>query len=520
MIKHLFGAAVFAATLCFGAGQSVAQDVTLTSRDGSIQVSGALTSFDGEFYRIETEYGQLVLDGQGVVCSGPGCPDLEAYVAEFTLSGDPKLGRLLIPALLESYADRRGLAVTRIVEGADAFRLILRDENAGRDVARIEVRQNSTAEGFADLVTGEADITMAARPVRGDEVALGQTAGLGDLSEPGRSRVVALDAVIPVVALGNPVTSMQVEDLGAILSGAVTEWPGEQGSVVLHGLENGTGPRQAVQDGLLTSLGLTLSEDMRRHNSDAEVADAVAQDVNALAVVGLSERGNALPVTLRGGCGIPLPATRHSLKTGDYPFTAPLFLYLPERRLPLFAREFLRYLRSPAAQLVIRRAGFVDQSREEIGISNQGLRLANAIGIAGGDVPLDQVQGLLADLGDARRLTTTFRFEGGQSRLEPQSAGNVISLARDLESGLYDDQELIFVGFSDGEGSWEVNKRLSQTRAEAVREAVRTAALTADPSRLRLSVAGYGEALPIACDDTDWGKRVNRRVEVWVRDLR
>jgi phosphate transport system substrate-binding protein len=34
---------------------------------------------------------------------------------------------------------------------------------------------------------------------------------------------------------------------------------------------------------------------------------------------------------------------------------------------------------------------------------------------------------------------------------------------------------------------------------------------------VRLRAEAYGEALPMACDDSDWGRRVNRRVEVWLR---
>jgi phosphate transport system substrate-binding protein len=32
-----------------------------------------------------------------------------------------------------------------------------------------------------------------------------------------------------------------------------------------------------------------------------------------------------------------------------------------------------------------------------------------------------------------------------------------------------------------------------------------------------MEVRGYGEASPIACDEVDWGSRLNRRVEIWVR---
>ena len=47
-----FCAAIFAALLFAAAAR--AQDVTLTSRDGSLSLSGTLQGYDGEFFRIET----------------------------------------------------------------------------------------------------------------------------------------------------------------------------------------------------------------------------------------------------------------------------------------------------------------------------------------------------------------------------------------------------------------------------------------------------------------------------------
>jgi phosphate transport system substrate-binding protein len=43
------------------------------------------------------------------------------------------------------------------------------------------------------------------------------------------------------------------------------------------------------------------------------------------------------------------------------------------------------------------------------------------------------------------------------------------------------------------------------------------AAETANLERIGLELEAFGEAMPMACDDTAWGRQVNRRVEVWVR---
>ena len=51
-------AAVFAALfLCASAFSAIAQTVTLTARDGSLELSGRLLHFDGEFYQLEGNFG-------------------------------------------------------------------------------------------------------------------------------------------------------------------------------------------------------------------------------------------------------------------------------------------------------------------------------------------------------------------------------------------------------------------------------------------------------------------------------
>jgi len=247
------------------------------------------------------------------------------------------------------------------------------------------------------------------------------------------------------------------------------------------------------------------------------LSEAVADDPFGIGLASYSEIGNTKPLSLTGSCGVQLRGRRTAIKTEDYPLTAPIFLYMPARRLPALAREFLAYTRSPPAQIVIRRAGFVDQAPEEIEINAQGNRLANAIAVAQGQEGLGALQSMVTMLAPMRRLTTSFRFETGSVRLDAQSRSNVQQLARSLELGEYDGRRMVFVGFSDGQGPADDNLEIARARAEAVRDAVIGTAETADLDRLTLETVAFGEAMPMACDDTVWGRRVNRRVEVWLR---
>ncbi len=513
-------AAIAALFLLAGAYPGAAQDVTLTSRDGDVEITGDLLGFDGEFYRVDTIYGELTVDGSGVDCAGPGCPNLDSYVAQVTFSGAPTIGRLLMPALVEAFAIREGHEVARETLEDGHVLVSLSDPEAGRVVGEFLFRLTNSDEGFADLIANVADVAMSMREIRPAEVHLGEDAALGDMSAAGRARVMALEALVPVVAPSNPVQQVTLTQLAGVLSGEIANWAvlgGPDAPIAVHLFDARTGLGQASEDLVQRWAGVALAGEVTRHGDGAALARAVADDPFALGLTARAETGNTLALALSGECGFALRATRRAVKTEDYPLTAPMFLYLPARRLPKLGRDFLAYLKDPTAQLVIRRAGFVDQAPEEIWIDEQGDRFANAIAQAGDELGLAELQRMVRALRPLRRLTTTFRFEAGSARLDAQSRSNVAQLARALEVGRYDARRLVFVGFSDGAGPAEANTRIARRRAEAVRSAVVAAAETASLERIDMGLEAFGEAMPMACDGTAWGRRINRRVEVWVR---
>lgn len=58
--------------------------------------------------------------------------------------------------------------------------------------------------------------------------------------------------------------------------------------------------------------------------------------------------------------------------------------------------------------------------------------------------------------------------------------------------------------------------QLALDRAQAVRDAVAITARGLDAGRVTLDAIAFGEAMPMACDETAWGRGINRRVEVWI----
>lgn len=499
-------------------GPVVAEDVTLTSRDGSVEISGMLLGFDGRFYRVDTEYGVLTVDGTGVNCEGPGCPNLISYTADIAISGAASEGALLLPPLIEAFARSEGYAITR-EERSGALLFTFYDGDNPVPAARFTVHLTSSAEGFADLLSEAADMVLTLREPTRTERLMARDAGLGDLDAVRQSRVIALDALVPVVNPDNPVRRLGLETLAALYAGEIDRWSavgGEEAPISLYTRDPESGFGMVFDRDVVRAQGRTLTGDMLVKPGNEAVTQAVAGDPFGLGIASFSRPGLTEVVTLTGSCAFEVAPSQMAIKAGDYPLSVPIYLYRPAVRLPQIGRDFMRYLRLPAAGRVIQRVGLVDQEIEEIPFAVQGTRLANAIAQAGDEVGLAELQRMVAAMDGMRRLTLTFRFKGGSTALDAPSRSNVALLADALEAGAFDGHRLSFVGFSDGQGAAPLNRRLSERRAEAVRHAVLEAAETFDPSRVELQTEAFGEALPMACDDTDWGRRINRRVEVWV----
>jgi outer membrane protein OmpA-like peptidoglycan-associated protein len=75
-------------------------------------------------------------------------------------------------------------------------------------------------------------------------------------------------------------------------------------------------------------------------------------------------------------------------------------------------------------------------------------------------------------------------------------------------------KKMVLEGHTDNVGSEQINQTLSEKRAQTVLEALTK--YKVEPTRL--SAAGYGFNKPIAPNDTETGRKLNRRVELIVID--
>jgi OOP family OmpA-OmpF porin len=99
-------------------------------------------------------------------------------------------------------------------------------------------------------------------------------------------------------------------------------------------------------------------------------------------------------------------------------------------------------------------------------------------------------------------------FEFDSETLTPNAEVVLDRIAKDLD---YHDHVTVEIrGHTDSVGTEEYNMTLSQNRADAVKEYLVEQGIAAD----RITTRGFGESQPVATNETERGRRLNRRIEM------
>jgi OmpA-OmpF porin, OOP family len=99
-------------------------------------------------------------------------------------------------------------------------------------------------------------------------------------------------------------------------------------------------------------------------------------------------------------------------------------------------------------------------------------------------------------------------FAFNEAQLTPEGQAKVRGAAQMFDQ--YPDRGIEVSGYTDSMGSDARNQRLSERRAEAVKQILVESGVSAS----RITTAGYGAANPVASNATAEGRAQNRRVEI------
>jgi phosphate transport system substrate-binding protein len=501
--------------LIASAWTAAAEPINLKARAGNMQVSGELISTDGKTMTVNAPgLGVLVLETERFECTGPGCPALRSK-EDFSIQGSNTIGAALMPALIEAYAATQNLRVEKRV-GASAEEVGL-DLMSGPDKAStIDLRSHGSGTAFPALAKGTAEVGASSRPIKPEEEKSLTDAGLAV-----NAHVLALDGILVLVSPDNPVANLSLDQIAGIFSGKITDWAdvgGPPGPITVYARDEKSGTWDSFNSLVLAPRSLKLAAGAQRKESSVELSDEVAQNTRAIGFAGFAYLRNAKALGIRSACETIYTPSQFHVKTEEYPLSRRLFLYTTNRSAVPRAEAVVGYALSDAAQKTILDNGFIDQSFESLSFAEQPERISIAFNNVDDDFNMNSLKELVTLVDNARRLSTTYRFEKNDYQLDLKAKQDVARLARFLTSPAARGKQVLLIGFADAGGAFEANRVISLARADTVRNAV----LAASGNRLdarNIVARGYSETLPVDCNITADGRSKNRRVEVWIRDL-
>ncbi len=236
----------------------------------------------------------------------------------------------------------------------------------------IAVTGGGSGTGIAALINGKCDIANASRLMKDKEIAQAQEGGV----DPKRI-VVAIDGLSVITNIKNRVNKLTVDEVGKIFRGEVTNWKelgGDNISITLYGRQSNSGTYEFLRDVVLKG---DYSPQMRRMNGNAQIVEAVKQDISGIGYVGVGyvkeEKGLiVVDIAARAGGEYSSPLNLNDVKTGKYPITRPLNQYIngtPKDEV----RDFILFELSEEGQRIVQEEGFFSLPDEYREFNNRSL---------------------------------------------------------------------------------------------------------------------------------------------------
>ncbi len=402
-------------------------------------------------------------------------------------------------------------------EESDLISILFEDEDEGEITHAYAVIIEEEEDAAENLAEGEVEIIFLDEPAEDELVEEVARGGGGTITDQGQERVIAVEGVVIAVAPGNPIEKLNIDQIPEIFSGEITNWSevgGADAPINVYSFDEGNAAFHYIEEMILEPADEELSEDATIVQTMRELTSKVAADPNGIGVVPYTNQRGTRAVPVEGTCGIITAASPFTIKNEEYLLNRRFYAY-NRAQVSDEALSFLRFLDSEQIDNLVQKAGFIDLSVIEQGQTEAGTKMQETIRSTQDEYELGILRTFLVEMMSSIRLSTTFRFALGSSALDTRARSDVQRVADYISAA--QPTEVVFVGFTDSIGSFEANANLSEGRAASVLRAV-TAELPGQVrDGIRFSSLGYGELSPVACNDEADGRRINRRVEVWVR---
>ncbi len=228
------------------------------------------------------------------------------------------------------------------------------EENPGSYIA---VTGGGSGTGVAALINKKCDIANASRLMKAKEIARASDQGVNV-----NRVVIAMDGLSVITHPNNPIKKLTVDQMGKIFRGEITNWSdvgGNDMDISMYGRQSNSGTFVFFREAVLKG---DYSQKMNRMNGNAQIVEAVKQDVSGIGYVGVGYVKDARGLTVLSIAAKPngdyvSPFNSVDVKSGKYPLTRPLNQYINGLATGDL-KKFLEYELSSAGQKIVQEEGF------------------------------------------------------------------------------------------------------------------------------------------------------------------
>jgi phosphate transport system substrate-binding protein len=431
------------------------------------------------------------------------------------LSGSSTVGLELAPALISDFLARGGYEVEPIAhEDRNLVRITGR---RGDYRCSVRVRTSESTNGFRDLADGAALIAMSSRPITPAEIERMRESRAGDFASERAlaEHAIAHDAVAIIVHADNPAAEVTIDQVRGIAIGAARNWidyGGRNAPILIHAPLELAGADDYPNDLVRSTARFWGDAPSRSYvrlaADDTATIEAVAREPNGLGFVSAAFRRDGQRVRdlrINAG-GVATAPTRSALSSRAYPIVRRVFFYVRpnDMRENPFAHAFLAYAASAEAFARIEEMGFIALRPEAVAEADFVRQIGCRIGVP-------EAATLASMLRGATRSETILRFSANTTQFDAPAAAAIERIAPDLAAEIAAGGQVTLVGHSDIQGTVADNRALALERAIAARTAFEARGV------FGMHVESAGEVCPVADTESAAGRRLNRRVEIWVR---
>jgi phosphate transport system substrate-binding protein len=225
------------------------------------------------------------------------------------------------------------------------------EEYMKQNAVSISLEGSGSGNGIKALLDGTCDIANSSREMKPEELEAAKVKGI-DVKEI----VLAYDMIVPIVHPSNPVKDLSLDQLKGIYNGSITNWKevgGKDMKIVVISRDTSSGTYEVWHEKVMKKTD--VSNRALLQASNGAIVSTVTTNPKSIGYVGFGYlNDNLKPLNVNGITG-----TIENGKTGKYPVSRKLYMYVNQNKLSKEAEKYINFILSKHGQALVKEEGFI-----------------------------------------------------------------------------------------------------------------------------------------------------------------